>query len=137
MLFTIYDVRAARLNYECENPPQLQEGAKVTMYVTVNISDHIEEKNRKLGEVQLELYLLENSKEVNESTIKDVNDGFYKVEYKIWFETDAEESQKLDLILLRHLEPYLKKGILDFSLEVGLPALSLPFEFWKNVQLES
>jgi len=138
MNFNILDVKKIQLNYEASNPEVLQEGARVLMNIKIDIGNHIEDEDLKVANVLIELYLIEqrNDDDVNipEEEYHKSNRGFYISTYRVFFKGDLDESEKLEFEIIRHLEPYVKKGILDFSQEVDIPAISLPFEFWKNVQ---
>ncbi|KAA0958268.1 hypothetical protein FQ085_00720 [Planococcus sp. ANT_H30] len=147
MVFNIMDVKNSRLNYLCELAEELQDSITVNMHFNVNISEHIEDKELKTALISFKLFLFKGKPEEtkfededkedefsSEVEDREKNDGYYIADYKIWFRTDLEDRDKLETELLRHLEPYIKKGILDFSVQVGLPTFSLPYEFWKNVK---
>lgn len=138
MNFSILDVKQTKLNYEVLDPEKLQKGARILMNIRIEIGNHIEDEKLKVATVFIELYLIEQDMDDNENIPEEeyhkLNRGFYITTYRVYLQGDSFESEELEIEIIRHLEPYVKKGILDFSQEVEIPAISLPFEFWKHVQ---
>lgn len=133
MILDILEVKIPRLEYGCTNMEKLLDSIDVHVNVSVTIGTHKEEKDLKTAVLHLQLFLFEQDSVENLSENKQNADGFYIADYKAWFRTDAEESKELEITIIKYLEPYFQKGILDFSIEAGLPPLNIPYRFWENV----
>lgn len=134
MVFDLLNVKIPRLEYKFRNMDNLLDNVDVHMNVSVTIGTHKEEKEFKTALLNIKLFLFEEDSVVEVSENTENADGYYDADYKAWFRTDLEEKIELEKTVIKYLEPYFKKGILDFSLQAGLPPLNIPYGFWENVE---
>ncbi|MFC4714075.1 hypothetical protein [Planococcus dechangensis] len=137
MNFEVIEVKVPSLNYGCHNPEKLAEGAEVHIKVAMMLATHKEKKDLRNATLNISILLVEdeNTDDPKEIT-KEEADGFFIADYKLFFKTDMENSPELENIVMRWLEPYFNKGLLDFSNEVGIPPLNIPYGFLENAQKE-
>lgn len=90
----------------------------------VIIANHKEKNELKYCEFDFHLSLSEDKEE---GDLK----GKYESSYAVYIKTDLEEYKLIEHEVLKHMEPYIKQGVLEFATNAGIPGLTLPYEFWK------
>lgn len=122
------------LSYSCLNNEKLQEGARLRIEIETQISKNKNKENLKLVEVDFSIMIQELS-DNKEEFFDDEDDenicGEFNSKYRVFIETSKEDDVEIREEVLRQLVPYIQKGVFDFSVQVGIPNMKLPYDLWK------
>jgi len=122
------------LSYSCLNNEKLQEGARLRIEIETQISKNNNKENLKLVEVDFSIMIQELS-DNKEEFFDDEDDenicGEFNSKYRVFIETSKEDDVEIREEVLRQLVPYIQKGVFDFSVQVGIPNMKLPYDLWK------
>jgi len=130
----INDILVPMLSYSCLNNEKLQEGARLRIEIETQISKNKNKENLKLVEVDFSIMIQELS-DNKEEFFDDEDDenicGEFNSKYRVFIETSKEDDVEIREEVLRQLVPYIQKGVFDFSVQVGIPNMKLPYDLWK------
>ncbi|MEK4249320.1 hypothetical protein [Paenibacillus sp. FSL W7-1287] len=134
MSIIINDILVPMLSYSCLNNEKLQEGARLRIEIETQISKNKNKENLKLVEVDFSIMIQELS-DNKEEFFDDEDDenicGEFNSKYRVFIETSKEDDVEIREEVLRQLVPYIQKGVFDFSVQVGIPNMKLPYDLWK------
>lgn len=123
-MFHILEIKIPQLNYHFSPKENTSEVVNIRVNYTVSISNHNNDKALKCCELDFDLSIIDDNEEP-------IIIGDYKIIYQVFIKTDFTDEDIIEKEILRHLEPYVKKGVFEFCINNDIPPINLPYEFWK------
>lgn len=132
--FTILDVVKTFYKYQCESNEALLEKGFAHANFEATLKESKDNNEIKLAEVNFKLLLNSFKIEIEEFKKTDENnvDASLEITFNMIFKTNINIEDLQEKSVMFYLDPFIRKEVLVFCAEIGIPNIHLPHEFWKK-----
>lgn len=131
----IIKVTKPRLNYYSKDTSKIGKSGLLQVGTEIEVNDFKEYKN-VLFDFKFRILNIteEEKKMIKEAENGSIEEQYIQARFDVTYQVILDTEKNIDEItkhfMINMLEAYIKKDILDFYGEVGLPRIKLPQEIW-------
>ncbi len=127
----IHDVKKIRMQYNCDSPEEVFEKGflKANFEIT---QKELEDDEARVADITFEMLI--DSTPIDQDTNLEEVVGKISITFRMIYETENNVKKIENKVLLREIEPFIRKELIEFYNSVGLPNLAIPYGFWKNAE---
>ncbi|MYL56220.1 hypothetical protein GLW20_01715 [Virgibacillus halodenitrificans] len=127
---TILDVTKTALNFFCEETENLLEKGYANLHVDVSLSDLRDDESLKAAYINFSAFI--SSMPFEEVEDLEKVEAKIKITHRMIFNSTMNIENIEEAEVLLNIEPFIRREVLVFCAEVGIPPIPLPYRFWEN-----
>lgn len=130
-IISIIDIRKVSMNYFCFEPELLIEKGYVSANFEIEEKEHEDDEETQITDIKF--VMLVSSEPIQDIDVNEIEAKF-EVTYRVVYNVEENNEKVKRQNLVKDLEPYIRKDIMDFYINVDLPKIAIPYGFWKYAE---